>query len=75
MSMFDPIAEPWARLVAAATVVAMGALMFFFFHPMFGIGMAVGGVICAVLHWSARMDDRRLWRRVEEAPKDEPYEF
>jgi hypothetical protein len=73
VSWFDPIEEPWARLGAVVTTAAMGVLMFFFFHPLFGIGLAVGGVICAVLHWSARMDDRRLWRRAEDPPKEEPY--
>lgn len=71
MRIFDPIQEPWARLIAALIPCGFGGASLFFLPPLFGIGLASGGLIAVIMHWAARLDEHALWLGRKEEPPDE----
>lgn len=64
MSVFNAIREPWATVVAVAVTAGLGALFSYLIQPAFGIGLAVGGVVCVFIHRAARLDERPFWQHV-----------
>jgi hypothetical protein len=61
MQVFNSMPEPWARLSSGAVPVALSVPFFFFGYPLFGLGLVAGAVICVLLHWAARVDERPFW--------------
>jgi hypothetical protein len=80
--VFNSIREPSAKIVAILGTIGVGALFYFLIEPVFGIGVACGGVICLAIHWGARLDERPFWQHVfgrsavyresKRSPDDEP---
>jgi len=64
MKAFDAVPEPRAKVWAVIGTVGIGLVVFFLIDPRVGIGTGFGAVVCAVLHWAARVDERPFWRRV-----------
>jgi hypothetical protein len=72
----DPIPEPWAKLMSVLTTIGIGVLALLLMDNAFGVGIVCGAVICAVLHWGARLSERRIWHRLtggtDGPPEEEP---
>ena len=64
MKAFNSIPEPWAKVVAVLATCAVGVLFAFLIKPGFGVGVACGAVVCVLIHWTARIDERPFWQHV-----------